>query len=366
MKSIKKLAALVLAGVLTLSIFTGCGVDASKTAATLGEQKVSLGLVNFMTKYQKASLDDMYVAYFGKDVWDMDMSGNGVSLQETLISNIMSELHDLYTIKANMSEYKVTLTADEEAAIKKAAQTFMSSNSEDAIKELGATEEYVTEMLTLYTIQNKVYEEIIKETDRNVSDEEANMRGYSIITMPIDGEYDKNNSFVEFTEAQIKEIKANAEKMVKEMAESKMEDVAKKYKYDVEEAAYSTKTDDETLEDVLLKGLKELKEGEVSKVITGEDDLYIVRIDADTDKEATEENRESIIEEREAKLYDDVMTKWQKEDGWKIDKNALKQIDFHHILTLDDGSTEKDTSKDTEKSTETEKTTETESATEDK
>ena len=136
MKSIKKLAALVLAGVLTLSIFTGCGVDANKTAATLGEQKVSLGLVNFMARYQKASVDDMYTAYFGNGVWDMDMSGDGTTLQESLLTNIMSELHDLYTIKANMGEYKVTLTADEESEyirIMGTVVTFVSEKSCDFI-----------------------------------------------------------------------------------------------------------------------------------------------------------------------------------------------------------------------------------------
>ena len=37
----------------------------------------------------------------------------------------------------------------------------MAANSAEAIKELGATEEYVVEMLTLYTIQQKMYEAII-------------------------------------------------------------------------------------------------------------------------------------------------------------------------------------------------------------
>ena len=53
----KKLAALVLAGVLCISALTGCGgMDVNETAATLGEQTVSLGIANFMCKYQKAEM----------------------------------------------------------------------------------------------------------------------------------------------------------------------------------------------------------------------------------------------------------------------------------------------------------------------
>ena len=45
--------------------------------------------------------------------------------------------------------------------------------NEEAIKEMGASEEIVKEVLTLYTIQAKMYDAIIVDTDRNVSDEEA-------------------------------------------------------------------------------------------------------------------------------------------------------------------------------------------------
>ena len=65
---LKKLAALVLAGVLCLSAFTGCGMDANKTVATLGEENISVGIANFICKYQKVMMDDMYLSYFGEDM----------------------------------------------------------------------------------------------------------------------------------------------------------------------------------------------------------------------------------------------------------------------------------------------------------
>ena len=52
-----------------------------------------------------------------------------------------------------------------------------------AIEELGASEEIITEMLTLYTIQAKVYDAVIVDVDRNVKDEDANMRGYSYVVI---------------------------------------------------------------------------------------------------------------------------------------------------------------------------------------
>ena len=50
---LRRLTALVLAGVMCLTAFTGWVVKADETAATLGDQKVTAGVVNFICKYQK-------------------------------------------------------------------------------------------------------------------------------------------------------------------------------------------------------------------------------------------------------------------------------------------------------------------------
>ena len=348
-----------------MSTFAGCGINPEETAATLGDQKVSLGLVNFMCKYQKAAMDDLYVGYFGEGVWDSDMTGSGTTLQESLIDSVVVSLHDLYTLKAHMADYEVVLTDEQEKAIKDAATAFMTSNSAEAIEEFGATEELVIEMLTLYTIQMDMYNAIIEDTDREVSDEEANMRGYSYIAIDLEGAT-VDGKYTEYTEEEVAAVKEKVNKMAEALTGgSTLEDVAKEYDYEVEESAYSTKTDDESIDEELLKAMKKLKEGETSALIEGDDDmLYFARIDADTDEEATEENREAIIAEREAELYDEVMTKWQKEDGWVEYEDVLAQIDFHHIFTQDDGSTETESESETGTDTETESETESETGTE--
>lgn len=358
MKAFRKLAALVLAGALCMSTFTGCGINPEETAATLGEEKVSLGLVNFIAKYQKATMDDMYVGYFGKDVWDADMTGSGTTLQENLLDSVVASLHDLYTLKQHMSDYKVELSADDEKAIKDAAAKFMADNSKEAIKELGATEELVVEMLTLYTIQSHMYDAIIVDTDREVKDEDANMRGFSYIAIDPEGRM-VDGKYTKYTDKELTELMDKVNKIGDSLKKgSTLEDIAKEYKYEVEEGAYATKGTDKSVDEELLDEMKDLKEGETSSLIKGADDMfYFARIDADTDEEATEENREAIITEREGKLYTEVLQKWQKGDDWKVNKSVVEKIDFHHFFTQDDGSTEKEsgTEKTSEKESETAK-----------
>ena len=254
-------------------------------------------------------------------------------------TSVMDGLHDLYTLKAHMADYKVEITADEEAAIKKAAQAFLAANSEEAIEEFGATEEIVVEVLTLYTIQAKMYDAIIVDTDRNVTDEEANMRGITLVEIGIAGEYNDEGTYEKYTEAEVKEIKATAGKILTEASSVGLETAAKNNNYEAADTAYNK--NDTTMDKTLLEALNALKVGETSKLIETTSAVYIARIDEDVDKKATEENREAIIAERENKLFSEKLTEWQKEDGWKVNDSVVDKIDFHNLFTQKTESTEK-------------------------
>lgn len=358
---LKKLAALVVAGALCVSAFTGCGVEAKEPVATLGEQTVTFDIANFLCKYQKATVDDVYMMYFGQSVWEYDLTGSGTTFEEQLKDSAMDVLHDLYTLKANMAEYKVEITKEEEEAIAKVVKAFMEGNTEEALNELGATEEVVTELLTLYTIQAKMFDAITADVDRVVSDEDANMRGYSIVTIGLQGEYNSEGTYVKYTEDEIKKIKEKAAEMETALKSSNdLEKIAKEYGYTVSEDAYAK--GDDSLDDTILKALDALKEGEVSGQVTTTSAIYFVKIDAETDEEATEENRESIIAERENEKYDEVMTKLQKDDGWEVKEKLLEKIDFHNIFTqqTESESSENDNTESTESGKSTEDTESTE------
>lgn len=352
---LKRLAALVLAGAMCLTSLVGCGVKPEETAATLGEEKVSAGLVNLICKYQKANADDTYIGYFGEDFWQKDMYGYGSTMEESVKTSLMNELHELFTVKAHAAEYKVELTADEKAAITKAAQAFMAANSEAAIKEMGATEELVVEMLTLYTIQAKAYDAIVVGADHEVKDEDANMRGITLVEINIDGKYNDKGTYVKYTEDEIKGLKLTAQKIANEAETVGLEKAAKDNKYATEDTAYNK--NDKTIDATLLKALNELKVGETSKLIETKSALYIAKIDEDVDKKATEENRESIIKDRESKFYSEKIKEWQKDDGWKVNESVVEKIEFHHILTKKDPNATS-TEKNTEKTESTEKGTE--------
>ena len=316
-----------------------------------------------MCRYQQAQISEAYVYYFGEDVWTQDIYGTGTTMEEDMISEIVEEVHEMYTLKAHMSNYNVEITAEEEEKIAEAVKAFMEANSKEALEEMGATEELVTEMLTLRTIKEKMEVAIKADVDREVSDEEANMRAYSMVTINIAGEYDSSyTNYTEYTEDEVAEITSNAEKMAEALkvgGESvTLESVAEEFGYSVTTGTYDA--DNTTLAENVKTTLDSLSVGEISGLITTESELYFVCLDAETDETATETNRNSIITEREDALYTEVLEGWQENDGWKLDEKKLEQIKFKNNFTQTTESTETESTESTE-STETQSSESTES-----
>lgn len=338
----KRLTAILLAGVMTASVLTGCGINKNAAVATLGEQEISLGVVNFICRYQQAVTDDLYTQYFGEDVWNQDLYGSGSTMQETVKTQVVEGVHEMYTLKAHMSDYNVEITDEDKSAIEEAAKSFMEENSSDALDEMGATQDIVEEVLTLYTIRAKMTEAIKADADTEVSDEEANMRAYTMLDIKTDSYTDsETNSTVECTDEEKEQLKDMADAVEAAVEDGDaLEDVCEAYGCSDAVTTGTYAADNDTLDSNVKDALDSLKEGETSAVIETDTDLYIVRIDKDTDEDATESNRESIIKQRQDDLYDSVLEGWQESDGWTVNEKKLTKIDFKNRFTQ---TTESDT-----------------------
>lgn len=327
----KKVMALILAGALCTSALTGCGINKNATAATMKKQTVTMGVANFLCRFQQASMEDLYKMYLGSasgstdNIWDKDLSGNGTTLEDSTKQQALEELHEMYTLQQHMSDYNVKITDDDKAAIKEAADKFMEANSQEALNEMGATQDIVEEVLILYTVKAKMKTAIEADVDTNVSDEEANMRAYSMVTLDISEDSDdaaKNKEIAKKMEAALKEDGATLDKVAEDNGQK------------VTTGTYDA--DNDTLDEEVKKALDGLKEGETSGLIETDSNAYFVRIDSDTDKDATEKNRTSIINQRKDDLYQKVLSGWQEGDGWKVDESAIKKIEFKNSLTHQD------------------------------
>lgn len=334
----KKIAALLLCGTMLASVLTGCSsVKKDAVVATLDGKDITLGIANFAARFTQASYDDFYVAYFGEDVWSSDLYSSGSTTQDSLKENIIKTVEDLYVIQNHMDDYGISLTDDETAAIKEAAETFMSDNTKAALDQLGATEEIVEEYLTLNTIQNKMYDAIIVDADTNVSDEDANMRGYSYVQISTTSYTGEDGKSVEYTEDE----KALLATTVDNLAKSCQDD----FEGAITDAGYTVSTgtyakDDDKLDAAVVEALDGLKEGEVSGLVTTDSAYYILRVDTDCDKEATETHRQDIIKQRQSDLYNQVLSGWEEDAKWELKEDVWATVQFDNLFTTTVESTE--------------------------
>jgi foldase protein PrsA len=332
-----RLISLLLGGALMVSSVTGCGgINKNAAVATLDGETITLGVANFAARLQQASYDDFYVAYFGEDVWQ---TSYGTDTMENMTKDdVIDSVKTMYILQKHMEDYDVTISDDEQAAIKEAAETFIADNTEKALKALGADEDIVEEYLTLRTVQNKMYNAIIAEADTDVSDEEANTSAYSYVSVSNTTYTDDDGNSAEYTDDELSQLTKTLGLFVTEAKTGTLEDAADTYGYTVETGTFTA--DDDSIDEALYEALSKLDEGEITGVVEGEDNYYIARLDAVTDEDATESTRESIISQRQSDHYDEVLEGYEDEHEWVLNEKTWAKVTFSNLFTTVAPSTE--------------------------
>lgn len=348
---IKKVTAVLLAGAIASSLMLGgCGnrINQDDVVATMGDQEISLGYANFVAHYNQANYDTMLASYYGEGYWTDEAYAdeNGQTMEESVKSYIMEDIETSLLLEAHMSDYGVEISDEEMDSISAAAQQFMEDNSQDAIEAMGATEEYVEDLLYYETVKSKMTDAIEATADTNVTDEECARRTFSYIQIDLEGYTDDSGSYVSYTEDEIAELRERIPGIV-EQAKSDFDGAAEANSYTV--STYSYGQDEASEEDggfseEVIAAADSMSEGEVSDAIEADGDCYIIRLDSENDQEAAESAREDIISERQQAKYTEVTDAWKEESDFDLDEKAWAQVRFSDIFSTVSDEEETDSS----------------------
>ena len=327
---VKRLTACILAGAMALSVaLTGCGkIDANAVGATLNGEDISLGFMNFMARYQQVLGDATYIAYFGTGVWSMEVE-EGKTLEASTKESVVESIETMYLLEDHMEDYGVTITDEELSAIETAAKKFMSDNSKKAIKQLGATEEYVKEMLRLHTIQQKMQDAIFAASKVEVTDEEAAQRTYSFFrvsaTKATDGTTDLTDEEKEKLASDMKDVAA--------AAKEDFEKAAKDKEYTVSKNSYGSDT---TVDKNVIEAADALKEGEVSDLILDSNEAYyyVLRMDSEHDEEATAKKKESLLKTKKQEEFTSICDGYKEEAEFKLNEDEWAKVKFNRLFGI--------------------------------
>lgn len=358
----KKFTALALAVVTAASVaMTGCGsrIDEDAVVATLGDKEISLGLANFMAQYTAVSYDSyITMGYAKENMWSQDLSGNGKTMQDNVKDGILTQIQTNYLLEDHMKDYGVEITDKELSDIDTAAQQFMDDNSKEAIRTMGAKKEYVAEMLRLNLIQKKMHNAIIATVDTEVSDEEAAQRTFSYIKVSTEAHYDDSKNYVEYTDDEKAELEKTAEKIAEE-AKTDFDAAATDNGYTVSTYSYGS---DEIGEDGTATGSMDasiitaadaLKEGEVSSMISVDGKgYYVIRLDSEFDRDATDKEKETIVSQRQSDKYTEVCDSYKEEKEWTVNDDVWAAVNFDKLYTIKKTDTETESVSETETASE--------------
>lgn len=408
----KKTSAKVVCGVLTaavaLSGLSGCGdstvVDGTQTALVINDEEINLGKANFMLRYQQATMVNYYQAMssmFGQqyslsfDALADESDEDSPTVGENLKEDALTSIEQAFLMRQHASEYDVSLTDDEVAGAQEAAAAFVEDNDAETLTRLGVTQEDIQDVIEVYAIQSKMYDPMIADVDTEVSDEEAQQSRISYVRVSTEGtETDENGDTVELTDEEKAEKKEIAQRFLdalnasEDPATADFSDLRTQINDELneerraEEAAQSDSTadtseegtedttdstedtdevyltasettfgaDDDSLDEALKDAAETLTDGQVyGEVIEGEDAYYVVRMDSVLDREATDEEKDTIVQQRQSDAYNDLLDSWIDESDISVKRawNKLEVTDYDlYTMTVDSSEESTDSSSD--------------------
>lgn len=345
----KRVTALGLAGMLAVTGLTGCGsMNNDDVVATVGESEIKLGVANFYARMQQAQYETYYAGMMGttgEELWAKETDGK--TYEQSVKSDIIKSLENIYILEQHASEYDVVLSEDEKKAIDKAAEEFDENNALEDKEAVSGYNKYVKKVLELLTIQSKMEDAMTADVDTEVSDDEAAQKAMKYVFYSYTK--DENDSTSTMSETEKTEVKKKATDFAEKLKNSDTKDIdaaANEAGMEVQTATFDSESTSPNAD--LVKAADALTaEGDVTDAIETDSGIYVAKVTSFLDRTATDAKKQSIVEERKKDQYDDLLKKWRKKTDINLNKRVWKKVDFQK-----QGVTVKDTSGNTEESAE--------------
>lgn len=341
MKGLRKYALLAGVAAMTFTGLVGCGktVDGTETVAVCNDENISLGVANLYARYQQAQMYSFYTGYFGMtEIFDtVADEETGATYGATMKDDLMDSIKSLYVLKQHADDFDVTISEETKAAIDEAAKTFMEENDAEALKKMGVSESDVATLLELYTYQTWMYNAMIADVDQEVSDEEAAQSKISYVRISLAGtETDDDGNTIDLTDEEKEEKQSQAEAILEALqasedtASADLDAIAKEADENLSASTMTFgNTDDDTADSAIKEAVADLEDGQaVDHVVTSTDgnSIYVIRLDAALDRDATDSKKESIISQREQEDYQTELEGWMEEASFEVKEDVWDQI----------------------------------------
>ena len=328
----KKVVALTAAAALAMTSLVGCGaesIDNNEVAAVVNDSEITAGVANFYFRYQQSAIEELYSSMLGADMWSLRLSEEtDETYEESTKTSMMEDLAEMYILEDHMADYNLTLSDDALAAIDKAATAFVEANADDIRAKISGEKEIVAEVLRLLAISDDMFNAMVADINREVSDEEAAQKKLQYISFSKTESHEGHEH--ELEEDDVAKAKKDAEDF---LAEAKSAGSLEAYAAVKELKSYALTFDSETtsLDEKVIKAADALTLNEFSDVIETDSAFMVVQLTSEFDKDATETEKENIIIERENEKYSEVLEGFMETAEVTVNEEVIAKISLHGL-----------------------------------
>lgn len=349
----KRVAVLTAAGMLGALAVTGCSgsIDTDAVVATVGDEEIPLGVANFYARMMQGQYETYYAGMMGttgEELWTQD-AGDGLNYEDSVKDSTMEMLQDLYLISQHADEYEVTLTDEDKDAIQEAVEQFDGDNTDGVKEAVSGYRKYIEKYLELVTIQSRMDSKMREGADEEVSDEEAAQKAMEYVYFSYTPS-DESGSSTELSDEEKEALAADAQTLAdRVIAGEDMSAVAE----ELGQTSYDLTFDSESAgptEELIAAADALETEGEVTDPIETDNGIYVARLTSLLDRDATDQEKTNIIEERRQEQYDSLLEEWRGAVDIEVDEKVWDKVDFEDmgvtVITSETEETSDDTASD--------------------
>ena len=327
----KRAAVVTAAGVLAAASVTGCSgsIDTDAVVATVGDEEITLGVANFYARLTQGEYETYYASMMGmtaEDMWAQEYDEDS-TFEEQTKDSIMDSLEDMYVLSQHASDYDIALTEDEENAISDAAEQFDADNTDEAKEAVSGYKKDIEKVLELVTIQNKMDSAMKEGVDEEVSDEEAAQKSMQYALFSYTTTDDSGNS-TELTDEEKEALKTTAQGLVDRVrAGEDFAAVAEELGVEAQTATFDSESTSPN-EDLIAAADALANEGDVTELVETDSGIYVGELTSLLDREATDAEKETIVEQRRQDQYDSLLQEWKDAIDIEVNTRVWNKVDF--------------------------------------
>lgn len=357
----KKLLCLTTAGVLGLSALAGCGskkIDGTKPLLTGKEDTVTVGTGNLVLRMNQVQMMS-YMSMMGggtAGMWEQKTE-DGKTYGEQTKDSVLEQLKAMMLLKEHAADYKVSVSDEEKKSIEEAVKKFMEANTKETIEKLSVQQSDIEQLLTLFTYQSKMYEPMTADVDTNVEDTEAAQSAITYCKVSTADKTNEDGTTTPLTDEEKNEKKAQAQSVLDKLlasddpAMADVDTIAKEVDENLSALDTTFGAEDTLLDEKLMEAAKTLQDGQVyESVVEGENAYYVVRMDQVLDREATDAEKERIVNERKQEAYQKLLDEWKEKAEITVNEKEWKKVTLSDkdVYTLKQPETEETPEEGTE------------------